>query len=223
MGDDQFYSGDEEREAAEDRIARIRAGSSAAPPARSTGASDELESEAVSRVQARGRLMRATLEDVSVERAPMGRARGRGRTGQAVVIIGGVVGIGIVLLIIIALVSALAGGGGISLPFIATKTPTPLPTATATPTPLPTETPTPTKVAPRLNLPNLTCIFQSGQGCADYCQDSANANECGAARRFVEAQGADFDFWLSCVAPGPGPNVGNPQTCLEDAWRKKNP
>jgi hypothetical protein len=82
---------------------------------------------------------------------------------------------------------------------------------------------TPTRVAPSLNLPPLTCIFQSGPGCFDYCADPANQSECQAAYDFVEAQGADSALWISCIAPASGPNVGNPQDCLEQAWRSRNP
>jgi hypothetical protein len=87
----------------------------------------------------------------------------------------------------------------------------------------PTETPTPTRIAPVLNLPPLTCIFQSGMGCYDYCNDSANNAECQAAWDFVEAQEADPDVFFQCLGTQPGPNTGDAEECLKEAWRADNP
>jgi hypothetical protein len=148
-------------------------------------------------------------------------ASNRGR--QAILVIGGVVAIGVVIVLVLFLISTMSAGGGISLPFLATATATPTATSTATPVPTETPTATPTKEAPALALPPLTCIFQSGAGCFDYCQQPENEGECNSARDFVTAQGADPAIWLNCIASGPGPNTGNPQKCLEDAWRTNNP
>lgn len=227
MYDDQFQNSEEEREAAQDRIDRIRGGGSPPPAAgRGLGAEadafGDLEGDAISRVRERSRAARAALEDIE---APS-RARtpaGRGARGAAM--IAGIVVIGVVVIVVIILAAKLVGGGGggLSLPFLATDTPTPTVTPTPTETALPTETATPTKEAPALALPPLTCIFQSGEGCYDYCQNPDNAGECDSAKEFIRAQGADPDVWLECLAPGPGPNQGNPQQCLEDAWRANNP
>ncbi|GAB4470350.1 MAG: hypothetical protein Kow00124_06470 [Anaerolineae bacterium] len=141
-----------------------------------------------------------------------------GRGTQAIMFIAGVVGIGIIVVLALVLLSGVLTGGGPALPFGATDTPTPTATFTPTPTPTETPTPTPTPPPPRLSLPPLTCIFQSGTGCFDYCQAAENAQECQAAKDFVAAQGADPDAWFTCLSPGPGANVGNPQECLVQAW-----
>jgi hypothetical protein len=151
------------------------------------------------------------------------------RGSQAFIVIGGIVAVGLVIVAGIAAISVLnrggfGGGTGGGLPgLFQPATETPVPTETATSTPEPTLTPTATKEAPALSLPPLTCIFQSGQGCFDYCADDGNRSECNAARDFVEAQGVDPDFFFNCLSPGSGPNEGNPQTCLDDAWRERNP
>ncbi len=225
MGDNPYNDAETERREAEERIRRIREGAQR-PPA---GSEAEMgtESEALRRAQERARRLREGLEEpvppVPSRAVPSPRRGGVSRTSQAFVVIGGIVAVGVVIVIIIALFASLSGGRGISLPFLNTATPTATATPTETPTPPATDTPTPTKAAPNLALPPLTCIFQSGIGCYDYCQNPANAAECQSAKAFVQAQNADPDFWLNCIAPGPGPNVGNPQRCLEDAWRKLNP
>ncbi len=228
MRDDDIYESEEERRAAEERIRRIRGEgepppSSPLPSSRAFDDSLDAESEAAERVRARARAARAALEPEPSPRArPASRrvSAGGGRSQQGLLIIGGLVLIGIVIVVVLLLVSMLGGG---TLPFGATATPTSTPTPTETPTPIATETPTPTRPAPNLALPPLTCIFQSGVGCFEYCQSPDNAAECNSAKAFVRAQNADPDLWLSCIAPGPGPNVGNPQACLEDAWRSLNP
>lgn len=226
MGGDPYNDAETERREAEERIRRIREGGAGHPP-ESGGPGADVESEALRRARERARRLREGLEEPvppTPSRVTPPRPRGGlGRTSQAFVVIGGVVAVGVVIVLIIALLASLSGGRGISLPFLNTATPTATATPTETPTPPATDTPTPTKVAPNLALPPLTCIFQSGIGCYDYCQNPANAAECQSAKAFVQAQNADPDFWLNCIAPGPGPNVGNPQRCLEDAWRKLNP
>jgi hypothetical protein len=221
MSDYEFYGGDEEREAAEDRIRRIREGGGATPEPAPSYDDGLGESGAAARARARVDKTRDAIgvgESQPVARSREGQKKTGGRGRQAVVVIGGIVAIGVLIVLIIFMIGSLRGGGG--LPFGATKTPTPTATPDSTATPLPTETPTPTREAPStLALPPLTCIFQSGEGCYDYCADSANQSECDSARDFVRAQGADPEFWLECIAPGPGPNEGNPQQCLEDAWR----
>ena len=155
----------------------------------------------------------------STEPAP--RRAPSGSTGsRALLFIGGIVGIGVIVVLVIVLLSGVltGGGGGVNLPFGATETP--IPTATLTPSPTPTEMPTATATPapPNLSLPPLTCIFQSGTGCSDYCADAENEQECTAARDFIAAQEADPDVWFECLSPGPGANVGNPQECLVEAW-----
>jgi hypothetical protein len=214
-----YYQSDEEREAAEDRIRRIREGSEPAPAPASPEEWDVPSVEDVSRARGTARAARSALGRDEGYAAPRG-AGGRSRTSQAFIVIGGVVAIGVLILLIILLLGSLRGDGGLRLPFGATDTPTGVP---ATATPAATETPTPTRTAPNLSLPPLTCIFQSGAGCFDYCSDPANQTECNSAKDFVRAQGANPDAWLQCIAAGPGPNTGNPQQCLEDAWRQANP
>lgn len=233
MHNDPYNDAETERREAEERIRRIRedgqpapAGGGPAAGGYEEGGMGDVESEALARARARARSLGARLEEEkapSPARAAVPRRGGIGRASQAFIVIGGVVAVGVVIVAIIALLASVSGDGGIVLPFLSTATPTATATPTETPTPPATETPTPTKVAPNLALPPLTCIFQSGIGCYDYCQDAANAAECQSAKAFVQAQNADPDFWLNCIAPGPGPNVGNPQRCLEDAWRKLNP
>jgi hypothetical protein len=224
MSNYEFNGGEDEREAAEDRIRRIREGGSAAPEPASSYDDGLGESDAVIRARARAQAAREALtaDERSVTGSREGQKKSGGRGRQAVVVIGGIVAIGVLIVLIVLMIRGLTGGGGLT--FGATKTPTPTATPDSTATPLPTETPTPTKKAPStLALPPLTCIFQSGQGCFDYCADAANTTECNSASDFVRAQGADPEFWLDCIAPGPGANVGNPQVCLEDAWRELNP
>ncbi len=228
--DNNPTNGPDERDAAEDRLRRIREGGGAEPtpqPGRSVVPADEGlgEPEELDRLRSRADAVR---ERIAAEPEPRARPRGAstgapaGRGRQGLLIIGGVVLIGIIVVLLIVLISALSGGGGMALPFGATRTPTPTPTPTATPTPIATETPTPTVPAPNLALPPLTCIFQSGVGCYDYCQNAENAAECQSAKDFVRAQDADPDLWLNCIASGPGANSGNPQACLEEAWRSLN-
>jgi hypothetical protein len=223
------YQAEEERRRAEERIERIRSGG-AGPSGQPVqpyddGLAEEVDSSTLLKARSRAELLRGELGSGSAGgRAPVARARrAPSRTLQAFAVIGGMILVGIVIVALIALLASISGGGGISIPFLNTATPTATPTPVFTPTPLATETPTPTRPAPNLALPPLTCIFQSGQGCYDYCQNPANSAECQSAKDFVRAQGADPDFWLSCIAPATGPNVGNPQKCLEDAWRKLNP
>ena len=146
------------------------------------------------------------------ERAPRQPSSG-GR--RALIIMGGIIALGLMVVLAVILLGGLAQGGTINLPFFPTATPT------ASPTPLPTLTPTPTKVAPNLQLPQLTCIF-IGEGCFNYCQNAANAAECSGAKDFIRAQGANPDVWFQCIAPAAG-QVGEPKKCLEDAWRANNP
>jgi hypothetical protein len=224
MPDDLFHEeGEDEREAAEDRIRRIRDGGAArdavggAEPAADLG-----EPEVVNEVRSRAQATRRALGlDEAEGETPQSRqanqaSGGTGRAGQGIIVIGGLVVIGVIIVLMILAISALTGRGSVLAP----ATETPVPTATVPPT----ETLLPaTQAAPNLALPPLTCIFQSNTGCYDYCQAAENADECQSARDFIEAQNADPDAWFECLAPGPGPNVGNPQACLEEAWRARNP
>jgi len=228
MSDNQYDDSGREADEARDRINRIlRGGGSGAEQPPVGDMDDPLgDSEALSRARARIGSSRANLgaEEPAADPFAASRARTPGRANQALIVIGGVVGVGLLLVVVLALaVPALTGeGGGLSLPFLATATPTP--TITPTPTATATATATPTKTAPStLSLPNLTCIYQSDTGCLDYCNDAANTDECQGAKDFVSAQGADPDVWLQCVAPAAGPNLGEPLECLRDAWRANNP
>ncbi len=230
MGSDQFLRPEDEQDEANRRIEEIRRGGSTSASGRAASYEEEAqegyESEAVSRARGRAAAARARLglgaEPESRARKPASRAGTRSGI-SALTMIGGLVGLGIVIVIILVLVAQAASGGGLAIPLFATKTPTPTPTPPATETPTPTLTLTPTRPAPNLALPPLTCIFQSGTGCFDYCQQPANLSECNSAKDFVRAQGADPDVWLTCLAPGPGPNQGNPQDCLRQAWYAANP
>lgn len=228
---------EEERRAAEERIRRIREGSG--QPASSSQPSGEVEpglndsSDALSQARSRVQAARESLE--VAEKQTRGGSRGSRRAQpsvaagkrslQGMIVIGGVVVIGLLIVAIIIMLGNLLGGSG--SPLGATATPEPSPTLLVTETPPPTEGPAASGSSAgdefELALPPLTCIFQSGVGCYDYCQDPANEAECDSARQFVRAQNADPDVWLNCVAPEPGPNVGNPQECLEEAWRANNP
>jgi hypothetical protein len=229
MSDNQYDDSDQEASEARDRINRILRGGASGDadlPA-SMDSEDPLgDSEALARARAKLRPSRANLpaeqEPVLRSRVSTGLAPTRSR--QALMVIGGVVAAGVLLVIVLLLAAPLLRGEGINLPFIATATPTSTTTPTPTATATETLTPTPTKAAPStLSLPNLTCIYQSGTGCFDYCADTANAGECQSAREFISAQGANPEVWFQCVSPGTGPNVGNPLECLRDAWRATNP
>jgi hypothetical protein len=165
------------------------------------------------------------VEDDAYEtRAPVDRAAPRGRGRQAIVVIGGVVAIGVLIVLIIVMIGALTGNGGVQLPGAATETPVATPTEPATNTPVPTETATPTREVPeQLSLPGLDCIYQSGQGCYDYCAEPGHVDTCNAARAFLDAEGVDPDAWFNCFSPGPGLNQGDALDCLEQAWRVRNP
>lgn len=218
---------DDEKSQAEDRIARIRGGGAAQPQPESGygdssyGGGDALgESEALSRARSRAASTREALgadEPISPRRPPEAVRDSGSRMQAALFVVGGVVALGIVVVLILFVLSQ--SGAGLSLPFLATATPTSTPTPVPTETPLPTETPTPTLEAPNLALPPLTCILQNVQGCFDYCQAAENASECNGARQFITAQDADFDVFIQCMSPGPGPNVGTAQECIEEAWR----
>ncbi|MBN1429475.1 MAG: hypothetical protein JXB07_13965 [Anaerolineae bacterium] len=228
MSDNQYNDSGREADEARERINRIlRGGGSGAEQQSVEDMDDPLGgSEALSRARSRVRSSRANLgvEEPSEDPFAHSRARTSGGVNKAIIVIGGVVVAGVLLVLaLLVVVPLLTGGGGtIALPFLATATSTPTITPTATATA--TVTPTATKTAPStLQLPNLTCIYQSGTGCFDYCNDPANSDECQGAKNFVSAQAADPDVWLQCISPGSGANVGEPLECLRDAWRVKNP
>ncbi|MGF1504349.1 MAG: hypothetical protein ACFB51_04320, partial [Anaerolineae bacterium] len=218
---------DEDRKEAEDRIARIRGGGQGAPAGGRDDVSDDYDdyddstSDALSRARSRADPLRGPSRGGSrAERSqpaapPPGRTAAR-RGPNAIVVVGGVVGLGLIIVLAILLVGQLAGGSSI-LPLGPTETPTP----TATPTPVPpTETPTatPTPDIPPLYAPPLTCIFQSGIGCFDYCNDAENAGECEAAADFLEAQGVDAEQFFICLGTEPGANIGTTLVCLDEGW-----
>lgn len=220
MGGNQNYESDDEAEEAQNRIDRILGGGGAQDAPQQSGSSqDPLGGDPLAGRQFRSRSARSAYEeDQSGGQGQMGaRAPRQPSSGgrRALVIMGGVIALGLLVVLAVVLLGGLAQRGTINLPFFPTATPT------ATLTPTSTLTPTPTKVAPNLQLPQLTCIF-IGEGCLNYCKDPANAAECSGARDFVKAQGADPDVWFNCIAPASG-QVGEPKKCLEDAWRANNP
>ena len=225
MGNDDYYRPDDEQEEAQSRIDRIRGGGSQAPePAPEPRGRARVDDDYDQRERQRSRPQRERRRnDESPPEPQLTRSQGQ----QAVLLIGGVVLLGLLAVVVIVLLAGGlggdGGGGGINLPFGATDTPTsaPSPTPTEVPTATPTETPTPTP--PDLALPPLTCLFQSGVGCFDYCNDAANAAECTAASEFLQAQSVDSAVFFDCLSPGPGANQGNPQKCLADGWFAANP
>lgn len=207
-----------ERDAAEERLARIRGGGAAQPPEPEPEETHTVQSRAYQRGETR-EADYVDADDAEVVAAPGVMGRG------PLALIGCLV---LILLLIGGVLFALNSGAlrSTSLPFFPTPTATltPTPTPTPTPTVTPTPSPTPTPEVPFLALPPLDCAYGDiGVGCFDYCADPANAEECTDALDFVSAQDADAEYWLNCIAPGPGPNVGNPQVCLEEAWRLLNP
>jgi hypothetical protein len=229
MGSNQYYD-DSEDEAAEaqNRIDQILGGGGAQNAPQQPQPADTYTDDPLGgapRVELRSRAARSALGlDQPEANQPRQRQSQGGRSPapraqQAIMVVGGIVVLGIVVVAAIFLLANAAkpGGSPIAIPFLSTATSTP----TNTPTPTPTATPTPT--VPPLQLPNLTCLVTSTTGCLDYCQNIDNLKECDQARDAVETQGADFTAFLKCLEPASGPNTGNPQTCLEDAYRAKHP
>jgi hypothetical protein len=213
---------DDEASEAQDRIERIRHGSKP-QGGEEGGLDDSLASEQIAQSRSRAQRVRETLGESSgtVSRRE-GAQSGTGMSPAMLFIVGL---LGIVALLIVILLVASAGGGGLSLPSFFEPPATETPTPTITPSPTATEepSPTPTQEVPRnLGLPPLECLY-TGPGCYDFCQNSDNQADCEGAREFLSRQRVDPDTWFNCVAPGPGENVGNPQECLEDAWRAANP
>jgi len=221
MSDNQYYdNGEEEAAEANDRINRILGGGGApdASPNVGSGGDPLGGDDPLAQRQFRSRTARSAYEDDQSAERPAGRApRQPAASGRrAIAIIGGVLVIGLLAVAAIVVVGGLTQGGSVNLPFFPTATPT------ATMTPTATLTPTPTKIAPNLQLPQLTCIFTS-EGCLNYCKLPANAAECQGAKDFIKAQGANADVWFECIAPESGQVGGEPKKCLEDAWRAQNP
>lgn len=232
----------DDRDRAKSHIDRIRGGGGDAPPPEEPSSpiaplddydsgGDDVDSAALDRVLERSERMRRSLGmDPSTSESHAAPQRRKQRAGsspmQAVLMVGGLIVVGIVAVIVVAVGIRFVNEGG-TLPFgrtTATPTETPLPTATPSPTETPTPTLTPTPNVPDLDLPVLTCIFQTSPSCAVYCADEAHASECETARSLVEQQGADPDFWLDCVSPlGSDRNIGDPQQCLVEAWLAANP
>jgi hypothetical protein len=220
MSDNQYSNSEDEAAAAQDRINRI-IGGGAQQQSDNSGYSEQLgESDALNRARSAGRDIGSNRDQSYDNRRP----RRSGGASQAIVVIGGLVVFGILVVGVLFLATPLLRGdsAGFSIPFLATATPTYTPTPLATATP--TITPTATKSPPQnLEIPSLTCIFQSGIGCSDYCKNPANAQECDGAKAKLERENIKFDLWLQCVAPGPGPNTGDANTCLGTAWLASNP
>lgn len=202
----------DEHDAADSRIDRIR-GRGEQQPARPI-ADDDLggfDDEVTARPRA-GRAVFSDADDVYVVEDDDAPGPASPMSG-AFLLIGGLVVFGLAMVILLMLFRG--GSLGSILPFGATATPTMTPTPTFTPTPTLTPTPsaTPTPEVPFLPLPPLACAY-TAVDCQVYCQDAANVEECADSRAFVEAQDADFDYWLTCMAEGT-----DPQTCMEEAWR----
>jgi hypothetical protein len=227
---DRNFNPDDEADAADRRIEDIVGGGRSAParPEPAADFGDDFETDSVARARSRATSTRSRLGASDEPSRAQGRSTsmsagggtGAARNQKALLFIGGLVGAGILVVLIIVFAAQMFGGSGSGGLFGG-----PTATATATETPVATETPIPTstRVAPNLALPPLTCIFQSGTGCSDYCAQPANASECSSAKDFIRAQSADPDEFFRCVSPGPGPNQGDPQACLRQAWYKANP
>ena len=227
MGNNQNYDdGEEEAAEAQNRIDRILGGGGASQPQnpqqpQQDGSYSDDPLGGAPRVELHSRAARSALgydQPQGGQQSRQGQDKPSPRAQQAIMIVGGILVLGVVVVVVIILLaSALKPGAApIVLPFISTATPTP------TDTPTPTVTPTPEPTLPPLSLPNLTCLVQSQTGCLDYCQNVSNLQECDAARNTVETiDHADFTAFLKCLEPTTGPNTGNPQTCLENAYRVK--
>jgi hypothetical protein len=225
MSSNQYDDGEQEAADAQDRINRILNGGAAQDAPQQGGVSDDPLGGAP-RVELRSRAARSALGldqqgiDQPQQRRRSGGQAPAGKARQAIMVIGGVLVLGVLVVVVLFVAASMANRGGgapISLPFFSTATPT------STATPLPTSTPTPTATVPPLSLPNLDCLVQSTTGCLDYCQNIDNLKLCDQARIQAEAEGVDFTVFLKCLEPAPGPNTGNPQTCLEAGYRAKNP
>jgi hypothetical protein len=230
---------DDERRRAKSNIDRIRHGGEDVPPPEEPespvaplddyGSEPEgADSDALERVLERSERMRRSLgmEGAEAAAAPrLKKQRPQRSPMQAVLMVGGLIVVGVVAIIVVAVGARyIAQGGGLPFGPTATPTETPTPTATPLPTETPTPTPTPTPNVPHLDLPVLTCIFQTSPSCATYCADATHAGECDSARSLVEEQGADADYWLNCISPpGSDRNIGDPQQCLDEAWLAANP
>jgi hypothetical protein len=231
----------DDRDRAKSHIDRIRRGGGDAPPPEEPespiaplddyeAGPDDSDSDALERVLERSERMRRSLgvEPLAPEEpsVPQRRKQKPQRSPmQAVLMVGGLIVVGVVAIIVVALGARFVSEGG-TLPFGPTATPTETPPPTETPSPTETPTPTlsPTPAVPDLDLPVLTCIFQTTPSCANYCADPSHTAECDTARGLVEQQGADADVWLNCISPpGSERNVGDPQQCLNEAWLAANP
>jgi hypothetical protein len=198
---DQYSNPDEEREAAEDRIRRIRESGGERPP------------------EPQPQRGRARLDDDYIEDEPIRpradpvrsarRVENQIERRRALGLVGAMVGVVLVVVLLLVILWAVFTPGGLSLPFLATETPTPTPTLT----PTPTVTPTPT--LPVLSVPSLECAFDPSVSCIDYCAEAANADACEEARAMIVRQNADADYWFECVSS----STGDPRICMEEAWR----
>lgn len=226
-----YLNPDEEQDEAQRRIDDIRRGGGAAPiPPKRVDIEpldDDYEIDAVQRARSRAQQTRARLglaDDGAPEDSKRRMAPSRGGiprpTQQALIWIGGLVGVGLLIVVLIIITAQMLGrGGNVTVPGLATEE---TPAVTDTPA-VTSTTAAPTRVVPQLFLPSLNCIFQAGGGCSDYCSQPANVSTCAGAKSFVEQQGVSWEFWLNCVSPGPGPNTGDPQQCMRDGWLANNP
>ena len=211
---DDFYPDDDpidEREAAARRIDRIRRGDTGlGRPVRRTPDPPDYDTELPP--------SRVVYTEEIAEPGPE-----FGGLWVAALLIGGLL---VVSLIIVGLVLVFGGspfGGAVAPPAPTPAPPTETVAPTITLTPEPTLSPTPAATAtvevPFLPLPPLTCAYDSNLDCLVYCNDPANIAECEAAEDFVTEQGADFNYWISCVSEG----ISSPQACMEEAWLALQP
>lgn len=218
---DDFYPGDEdetsERDAAERRIDRIRRGDTApVPPVRRTPDPGDDVPDPVEAGYARSR--------VAYTEEPTEPSPDFPGLWVAALLLGGLLVVGVIIFGLVLLLGGSPFGGAVAPPaptLTLTPTETILPTITVTPEPTlsPTPAATATPEVPFLPLPPLACAYDPGVDCLVYCNDPANISECDAAEDFVAEQGADFNYWISCVSEG----VSSPQVCMEEAWLVMQP
>jgi hypothetical protein len=205
---DQYSNPEEEREAAEDRIRRIREGGEHPPEPQPQRGRARLDDDYID-----DEPLRPRADPVRAAR----RAEDQFERRRALGLMGAMVGVVLIVVLLLVILWAVFTPGGLSLPFLATETPTPTPVPTATPTPTltPTPTVTPTPTLPVLSVPSLECAFDPSVSCIDYCAEAANADACAEARAVIAGQGADADYWFECVSS----STGDPRICMEEAWR----
>jgi hypothetical protein len=217
-----YYLYDEARQA-QDRIDHIRQGGK--PQLVDDGAAFEsYDNPHIAQARSRAQGVRLTVAEssgavVRRKRAQSGLQPG-GMRSLAVPYIAG-------HLVIVALLAGIYltekwSGGNLSWPLPSQPTAAETPTPTIEPTPTVIEASPPThEVLHNLAYPPLDCLH-TRPGCYDFFKDPDNRLIYASAREFLSSQRVDPDTWFNCVAPGPGAPIGDPQMCLEEAWRAAN-